>query len=94
MENTDEKGKIFTPLMKKIKQQVQIQTVKDLFSGTLHIHPESRLSEELNKTEKFLLVTDAKLLGSKNQVMAKYPFIAIQITQIIWITPLDENKED
>jgi hypothetical protein len=94
MENINEKGKIFTPLMKKSKQQALIQTVKDLFSGTIHIHPESRFSEELNRTAKFLLVTDAKLLGAKSQVLAEYPFLAIQVSQIIWITPIGEIKED
>jgi hypothetical protein len=93
MEIANEKGKIFTPLMKKIKQEALIQTANGMFSGTIHIHPENRFSDELNKTEKFLSVTDAKLLDTKNKVLAKYPFLAIQVSQIVWITPVGETRE-
>jgi hypothetical protein len=88
-----EKGKIFTPVMKKKKQPALIQTSTSLFSATVHLHPDNRLSDELNGTEKFLSVTDAKLLDSKKKVVAEYPYLAIQVSQIVWITPLGESSE-
>jgi hypothetical protein len=95
MEIADKKGKIFTPLMKKKKQPALIQTVTNLFSATIHIHPDNRLSDEINNIpDKFLSVTDVKVLDSKSKVIAKYPYIAIQVSQIVWITPLGESRED
>ena len=93
MEIADEKGKIFTPLMRKKKQSVLIQTSSSLFSATIHLHPDNRLSDELNILDKFLSVTDVQLLDPKKKVVAEYPYIAIQVSQIVWITPLGEPRE-
>jgi hypothetical protein len=90
---SDEKGKIFTPVMKKKKLSALIQTTTSLFSATVHLHPDNRLSDELNSSEKFLSVTDARLLDSRQKVTAKYPYLAIQVSQIVWITPLGDSKE-
>jgi hypothetical protein len=89
-----EKGKIFTPLMKKKRQPALIQTSTSLFSATIHLHPDKRLSDELNGSEKFLSVTDARLLDPRKKVLAEYPYIAIQVSQIVWITPLGESSVD
>jgi hypothetical protein len=93
MATEDEKGKIFTQVMKKKKQPALIQTATSLFSATIHLHPDNRLSDELNSSEKFLSVTDARLLDSRQKVAAKYPYLAIQVSQIVWITPLGDSKE-
>jgi hypothetical protein len=89
----DEKGKIFTPVMKKKKQLALIQTTTSLFSATIHLHPDNRLSDELNNSEKFLSVTNAGLLDSRQKVVAEYSYLAIQVSQIVWITPLGDQEE-
>lgn len=86
----DEKGKIFTSVITKKSIKVLIQTQKNRITGTVFYRPDDRLIDELNKTETFLAVTDAKILDENNNSLFEAKFLTVSIQQIIWILPYDE----
>ncbi|HEY61142.1 MAG TPA: hypothetical protein G4N95_00675 [Anaerolineae bacterium] len=85
----DEKGKYFTDVIPKKRVSATIQTVKQLVQGIVYVHPEKRLKDELAKTEKFLAVTDAKILDDNGKILYETDFLAINIDQVIWIYPYE-----
>ena len=89
MENSeyDERGKIFTRVVTKVSVNVVIQTTSQLIHGKIHVRPEERLSDELNKEGNFLAITNVVIYGSEGQIMYETDFLSINRAQIIWILP-------
>jgi len=88
----DDKGKIFTKVIKKKKVHSVIQTNLQRIEGYVYVGLEDRLIDELELHESFLPVTDATIFDTKGKKERETPFIAIQMSQIIWILPLDEES--
>ena len=86
----DDKGKIFTSVITKKSIKVLIQTSKHRITGTIFYRPDDRLIDELNNTETFLAVTDAKILDEDNNTLFEAHFFTVNIQQIVWILPYDE----
>ncbi|MCX8023903.1 MAG: hypothetical protein N3A60_01735 [Thermanaerothrix sp.] len=87
----DEKGKFFTRVITKRPVNVVIQTPTHRIHGQVHVRPDERLKDELDQTGAFLAVTEATVYDvSGEQVILRTRFLALQVQQIIWITPLEE----
>jgi hypothetical protein len=89
----DDKGKYFTDVISKAPVSVTIQTVTQRIRGTVHVHPEERLKDELDKAERFLAVTDAAIYDPDGRVLQECPFLAVNCVQIIWVMPDAEGAE-
>jgi hypothetical protein len=89
----DEKGKIFTPVIAKEPVAVIVQTVMHRITGNIHIHPEERIKDELDRPEAFLAVTEAKVFNTDGQEIHSAAFISINRQHIIWVLPLADLKK-
>ncbi|MGD0708180.1 MAG: hypothetical protein ABSA51_06980 [Anaerolineaceae bacterium] len=90
----DEHGKIFTNVVSKKTIRAKIQTASNHIIGDIYIRQDGRLSDELNKSDPFLPVTNVEIrdvLG-KNLIENR-DFIAIQKSQIIWVSPDSEEPD-
>jgi len=88
----NEKGKYFTDVIPKRPVKAVIKTVTNLIKGVVYVHPEKRLKDELEKTEKFLAVTNAEILDDKGEVIFESNFLAINIYHVVWLIP-DESDD-
>ena len=89
----DEKGKFFTPIISKNPVAVIIQTVQHRITGNIHIRPEDRIKDELDRNEDFLAVTDAVILDNEGKEIASAKFISVNRQQIVWVLPVDELSD-
>jgi len=83
----DDKGKFFTDFVNKESVQVIIRTDTNIIRGKIHIMPENRIKDEINRLEYFFAVTDAIVFEPSGNEMYQCKFIAINRDQIIWILP-------
>jgi len=86
----DEKGKIFTQVVRKQPTQVTIQTLDYQIRGQVHVHPDSRLKDEIEREEHFVALTDVTIHDKSGALVMRTAFIAVNKAQIIWIVP-DED---
>jgi hypothetical protein len=89
----DEKGKIFTDVVRTTPVAATIQTTSHLIQGLLHIRQGERVKDELDRDELFLAVTDAKVLGMDGKPIYQVPFMAVRRSQIVWVIP-EEARND
>ncbi|WP_299026440.1 hypothetical protein [uncultured Thermanaerothrix sp.] len=90
----DEKGKFFTRVITKRPVNVIIQTPIHRIHGQVHVRPDERLKDELDQTGTFLAVTEATVYDvTGSEVVLHTHFLALQVQQIVWITPLEEISE-
>ena len=87
----DDRGKRFTKQMRKLPTRVVIQTVGGRIEGMIHVHPERRLSDELNEPQPFIPVTSASI--SDREGNRSVPFLAVARSQILWVMPLEGSEE-
>jgi hypothetical protein len=87
MEGANARGKYYTEVIHKRAIPARIQTVQHLIIGTIHVEPEERVKDELNAPEKYLAVTDAKVLDEFGQEVLHASFLTINKSQIIWLAP-------
>lgn len=88
----DEKGKIFTPVVTKKPVSVIIQTTSHRIQGCVHIKPDERLKDSLERDEQYLAVTDAVIFDGQ-QELYRANFITINQAQIVWIIPADDLQD-
>lgn len=81
----DPKGKYFTDVVSKVPVVAWIQTTNQRIRGTLYLHPDNRLLDELNQSLEYLPVTDATVLEGDREW--KTAFLAVHRSQLIWVTP-------
>ena len=89
----DDKGKFFTNIISKTSLSVLMQTSTHLIQGTVHIHKEERLKDELDREEKFLALTNANILNLDGKIIYHKEFLAVSKSHIIWVMPDENNKE-
>ena len=89
----DNKGKFFTDIISKTPIDVLVQTTTGLVQGTLHIHRDERLKDELDRDKSFLALTDASVVSADGEILYKNNFIAIQRGQIVWVMPRENEEE-
>ncbi|MCD4672900.1 MAG: hypothetical protein K8R77_09570 [Anaerolineaceae bacterium] len=90
----EEKGKIFTDVVRKKPTEVIMQTTaQTIIHGILHIRLDNRLKDELDNGEPFVAITDATILNAQGQPLYKVDFLAVNRAQIVWIFPKTELVE-
>lgn len=91
--NFEEKGKIFTQVVTKEPVDVVIQTPTSCIHGRVHVRPEDRLKDELDRTTAFLAVTQAKIFDREGKnLLYESNFVAVNISSIEWVLPQSELK--
>ena len=88
----DEHGKIFTDIVSKISIYATIQTTSHMIRGRMHVRRDQRVKDELDRSEKFLALTDVQVLGPDGQALFQSPFLAVKREHIVWVMP--EQKEE
>jgi len=87
----DERGKRFTEQVSKIPTKVVIQTTHGRIEGMVHVHPEHRLSDELNQSAPFVAVTSATI--SEPEGSRSVPFVAVARHHVLWVIPVEGSGE-
>ena len=90
----DNSGKFFTDIISKNPIDVLVQTITHLIEGTVHIHKDERLKDELDREAIFLALTEASILNAEGKTLYQNDFIAVQRSQIIWVIPKTNDKEE
>lgn len=86
--NFEEKGKIYTQVISKEPIQVWIQTTTHRIYGKIHIRPEDRVKDELDRAAAFLAVTDATVYDpTSSQILMQTKFLAVSVGNIVWVIP-------
>jgi hypothetical protein len=86
----DERGKRFTEQVHKIPTKVVIQTASGRIEGMVHVHPEHRLSDELNQPTPFIAVTGATIF--KPEGNRSVPFVAVARNHVLWVIPVEGSQ--
>lgn len=89
----DEKGKVFSQVIHKDALFARIQTITHMITGEIYLNPETRIKDELEFSEKFLAVTEAKVFNPDGTLAYKAPFITLNRDHIIWLALEDDPIE-
>ena len=73
------------------KTQVLILSRTYKIEGQIDLIPGARLTDYMNNSNKFIAVTNARVLDSENNEMARAGFIDVLVNSIEVILPSDEN---
>jgi hypothetical protein len=90
----DEKGKIFTEVVTKMPISIMMQTTTHRVLGNIHVRPDQRLKDELDRTESFLAVTEASILDADGKTVHRTDFLAVRRDQIVWVSPEEGNRKE
>lgn len=90
----DEKGKIFTDIVSKVSVFVNLQTTTHMIRGRMHVRRDQRVKDELDRSEKFLALTDVQVLGPDGQALFQSPFLAVKREHIVWVMPEQKQGEE
>lgn len=86
----DDKGKIFTDVIRKTSTKAIIQTTTDLIEGNIHVRRDHRLIDELDNKDNFLAITDAVIYNEDKSVKRMARFLSVNRSHIIWVLPVEE----
>jgi len=87
----NEKGKYFTDIISKVAVPAIIQTMTHRIEGSVHVRLDGRVKDELDRTEPFLAVTNAKVFNADGSVLYETDFMTISRLQIVWVIPSDDT---
>ena len=87
----DDKGKYFTDVITKDRVPSIVQTLVSRIQGNLYVRISDRVTDELNRDEKFLAITDATIYDLQGQKIYDAEFMLVNSDQVIWIVPDDQN---
>ena len=90
----DEHGKVFTDIVSKVSIYVNLQTTTHMIRGRMHIRRDQRVKDELDRSEKFLALTDVQVLGPDGQALFQAPFLAVKREHIVWVMPEQKQGEE
>ena len=90
----DEKGKIFTEVVKKRPVNVHIQTSKHLIRGKFHVRLNERIKDELDRPDTFVALTDAEIHDLKGGLLYSCSFLTVNRLDIVWLFQDDDVKND
>ena len=89
----EERGKIFTNIITKLPVEVLIQTTTHLIHGNVHVRPDQRIKDEIDRSEPTLAITNAILYAANGDILYRVKFMALSRQQIVWIIPIEELEE-
>ncbi len=87
--HVDHKGKYFTNVISKDVVRTVIQTLTVRIVGDIYVRPGERLKDELNKSEKFIAVTEAIVLNARGEEIYRSEFLTVNLDHILWLSPAD-----
>jgi hypothetical protein len=87
----DDKGKIFTEVVSKRAVAVVLHTGLHRVEGYVHIRPDERMKDELDRPERFLAVTDAVLYDLAGKEVGRTGFLALRRDAIQWVWEREAN---
>lgn len=90
----DEKGKIFTEVVKKRPVNVHIQTSKHLIRGKFHVRLNERIKDELDRSDTFVALTDAGIYDLKGGLIYRCGFLTVNRLDIVWLFQDDDLEND
>lgn len=88
----DHKGKYFTDVISKQSVKSVIQTLTVQIRGDLHVRPQHRFKDEVNKSERFIAVTDAVVYNARGEEIYRTGFLVLNLDQVVWISPEGEHS--
>lgn len=89
----NDKGKIYTDVIRKTAFRANIQTVQQRIEGTIHVANGKRVKDELDSDEHFIAVTDAKVIGKDGEMEFEADFMTVSRSQIVWLIPGESFEE-
>jgi hypothetical protein len=89
----NDKGKIFTDVIRKTAFAAIIQTNLNRIEGFIHVKEGDRFKDELDYGGMFLAVTNAKVFDANGNIIIETKFISVARHQIIWAIPGEELKK-
>lgn len=89
----DEKGKLYTDVVRTVAVRATLQTVGHLMQGNIHVRTGDRLKDELDRPGQFLAVTEVEVVAADGRVLFHAPFMAVNRAQIVWVMPAAEEAE-
>ncbi len=89
----DDKGKVFTDVVSKTTVPALVQTTTHLIRGNIHIRPDERIKDELDRDLLFLAVTEASVFDADGRTIHQAGFMAVRRNQIVWVMP-DDTKDE
>jgi len=90
----DEKGKFFTDYVSKDSIQALIQTTTNLIEGNLYLRSNERVSDMLNRSDRFIAVTDVVIYNLEGTELYSCEFLAVNAEQVIWLMPVEDASEE
>jgi hypothetical protein len=83
---SDDRGKIFTDVVRTEPVKVVIQTRGNKIRGVVHRPQDYRMVDKLNKAENFLPVTDVVIFDEfGKEELHRTDFLAINCNEIVWL---------
>jgi hypothetical protein len=89
----NDKGKYFTDIVSKAAIPAVIQTVTHRIEGYIHVRVDERVKNELDRSEPFLAVTNAKIFGHDGSLIHETAFMSVSRSQIVWVVPSESIPE-
>jgi hypothetical protein len=90
----DEKGKVYSDVVRTVAVRSTLQTTSHLIQGNIHVRLGERLKDELDGPQPFLAVTEAEVVETDGRVLLRTPFMAIRRTQIVWVMPTPGETQE
>ena len=87
----NDKGKYFTDVISKVAVPAVIQTVIHRIEGFIHVRVDDRVKNELDRSEAFLAVTDARVFAADGSMLYQTSFMSVARAQIVWVIPNGTN---
>lgn len=89
----DDKGKFFTEVIPKDLLRAVIQTTTHCFHATIHVNQGQRLVDDLNRSGKFLALTDVEIYSPSGELLYQRGFMTLNRDHIVWIIPEDDPSQ-
>ncbi len=86
----DEKGKLFTEVIAKDKIWCHIQAESYYILGNVHVRVGDRLSDELNRENNFLAITEAEVYSPGGELLYSNNFLAVNRKHVVWLMPVEK----
>lgn len=87
----DEKGKIFSDIVRKTDVRATIQTITHRIDGRIFLAAAERPKDALNAEEAFLAVGDATIYDADGNQLYRADFIAVNRSHIVWVIPHEDD---
>jgi hypothetical protein len=90
----DEKGKFFTDYITKDTIRAVIQTATHRIEGTLYVRAGERVLDMLNRSDKYIALTDTEIFDLAGEKIASCEFLALNVDLVIWLKPEEPMPRD